>query len=300
MSETPVSDGSPVTPGSSRILDRRYQQYTGPRKGPGHATWRLSVHVFQRLMGLRRPVRYKIVPLLLALACFIFPLGLIALAAFIPGGSSFTFSYAQMYEVISLPVFIFIAITAPTSLIADRKQKSLSLYLASPLSRNTYLLAHAAAVAAVVFVVTAGPLLLYFISLVVQGTGPDGLTGFGSDLWRILASGIGISVLSAAIAMVVGALAERPSIAASTIFIGLTVLSALTTGAAEQLDSQAVRLLSVGDLDNQLILQIFDHDPGFGIKFGLGAATIVGAIVAWTAICVAITWWRYRRLVVSR
>lgn len=286
--------------GASRILDRRYQQYTGPRKGPAHAVWRLSVHVFQRLLGFRRPTRYKVVPLLLALACFLFPLGLIALAAFVPGGSTFTFSYAQMYEIISLPVFIFIAITAPTSLIADRKQKSLSLYLASPLTRNTYLLAHAAAVASVVFVVTAGPLLLYFLSLVIQGTGPDGLTGFGSDLWRILAVGLGISLLSAAIAMVVGALAERPSIAASTIFIGLTLLSALTTEAAEEIGSQSIRLLSVGDLDNQLVLQVFDHDPGFNIKFGVGAAAVVVALVAWTSLSAAITWWRYRRLVVSR
>jgi len=286
--------------GASRILDRRYQRYTGPRKGQAHATWRLSVHAFQRLLGLRRPLRYKIVPLLLALACFVFPLGLIAVAAFVPGGSSFTFNYSQLYEVISLPVFIFVAITAPLGLIADRKQKSLSLYLASPLSRNTYLLAHAAAIAAVVAIVTVGPLLLYFISLVIQGTGPDGITGFASDLWRILAAGGGIALLSAAIALVVGALAERPSIAASSIFIGLTVVSALTTGAASKLDNEFVRLLSVGDLDNQLVLHVFDHDPGFGIKFALGSAAIVAAMVGWIVACSAVTWWRYRRLVVSR
>ena len=98
----------------------------------------------------------------------------------------------------------------------------------------------------------------------------------------------------------VGALAERPSIGASSIFIGLTVMSALTTGAADQIDNEYVRLLSVGDLDNQLVLQIFDHDPGFGIKFALGSVAIVAAMVGWIAVCSAITWWRYRRLVVSR
>ena len=132
------------------------------------------------------------------------------------------------------------------------------------------------------------------------GAGPDGITGFASDLWRILAAGGGIAVLSAAIALVVGALAERPSIAASSIFIGLTVMSALTTGAADQIDNEYVRLLSVGDLDNQLVLQIFDHDPGFGIKFALGSVAIVAAMVGWIVVCSAVTWWRYRRLVVSR
>jgi len=259
------------------------------------------VHVFQRLLGVRRPFRYKIVPLLLALTCFLFPLGLIAMAAFLPGGASFvTFSYPQLFDVISLPIFIFIAITAPVALIADRKQKSLSLYLASPLSRNTYLLAHAAAIAAVLALVTVGPLLLYFISQVIQGTGPDGLSGFASELWRILVAGGGVALISAAIALVVGALAERPSIAASAIFIGISVMSALITGGAERLDNQYIRLLDVGNLGDQLVLHVFDSDPGFGIKFGVGSVAIAAGMAGWITVFSAVTWWRYRRLVVSR
>ncbi len=187
-------------------------------------------------------------------------------------------------------MFIFVAITAPTGLIVDRKQKSLSLYLASPLTRNTYLLAHAAAVAAVLFIVTAGPLLLYFVSLVVQGTGPDGLTGFGSDLWRILATGIGASLLLAAVALVVGALAERPSIAASSIFVGLTVMSALTTGAAGAAEF-AGDPSSVGGRPRRSTGAPVSSTttPASASSSDWARPAIVAAIVGWIAICAAIT-----------
>lgn len=263
--------------------------------------WRLTIHTFQRLLGLRRPFKYKIVPILLGLACFIFPLGLIAIAAFVPGGGAFTFGYAQMFLVISLPILLFVVLTAPNGLITDRRTKSLSLYLASPLTRTTYLIAHGAAVAAVLAVVTIGPLLLYFVSTVLQGTGPDGIAGFGSDLGKILLAGTFLAVYYAAITLVAGAFAERPSVAAGAIFIGLSALSAVTEPLARRFDNDAVRLLSIGDLEEHIVFRIFDFDvTGTAIPIDLPTYALVGAAFFWAAVFFGATWWRYERLVISR
>lgn len=295
-----MSDQTPVAPSASRILDRRYQRYGGPRKGEAHATWRLTIHAFQRLLGLRRPFKYKIVPILLGLACFAFPVGLIALAVFIPAGGTFTFGYAQMFTVIGLPIFLFVVLTAPNGLITDRSTKSLSLYLASPLTRNTYLLAQGLAIAAVLALVTIGPLLLYFVSTVIQGTGPDGITGFSSDLAKILLAGAFLAIYYTAITMVAGAFAERPSVAAGAIFIGIFALSGVTQVLAAQLDTELIRLLSIGDLEDQVVFRIFDFDAFDTVAFDLPTLTIVAAALAWALIFFASTWWRYHRLVISR
>ena len=295
-----MTEPTPTATGGSRIVDRRYQRYAGPRKGEAHATWRLMIHAFQRLLGLRRPFKYKIVPILLGLACFAFPIGLIAIAVFIPGGGTFTFGYAQLFTIISLPIFLFVVITAPNGLITDRSTKSLSLYLASPLTRSTYLFAQGAAIAAVLALVTIGPLLLYFASTVIQGTGPDGFTAFTSDLAKILLAGSFLAVYYTAITMVAGALAERPSIAAGAIFIGVLALSAVTEALAEQFDTDLIRLVAIGDLDDQIVFRIFDFSAFDTLAFDLPTLTIVAAALGWAVAFFAATWWRYNRLVISR
>jgi hypothetical protein len=286
---------------SSRILDRRYQRYAGPRKGEVHATWRLTIHAFQRLLGLRRPFKYKIVPILLALGCFAFPLGLIFIAAFIPGGNQFSFSYGQLFQIISLPIFLFVVITGPNGLITDRSTKSLSLYLASPLTRNSYLGAHGAAVFGVLSVVTVGPALMYFLSTVIQGTGPDGFVGAMSILGKILLAGGFLSLFYGAITMVAGALAERPGVAAGAIFLGFTGLDLLGFALAEQLDNGFLRLLSVGDIPDQIVATIFDN--GFvqeTLRFDVSTTVVVAGGLVWIGLALGLTWRRYQKLVISR
>ena len=295
-----MTEPTASTASGSRIVDRRYQRYAGPRKGQAHATWRLTIHAIQRLLGLRRPFKYKIVPILLALGCFAFPIGLIAIAVFVPGGGVFTFTYAQIFTFIGLPIFLFVVITAPNGLITDRSSKSLSLYLASPLTRNTYLLAQGAAIAAVLTVVTVGPLLLYFLATVIQGTGPDGLAGFGSDLGKILLAGVFLALYYAGVTMVAGAFAERPSIAAGAIFIGIAALSAVTEPLARRFDSDLIELASIGDLPDHVVFRIFGSVPPTELPLDLSTPLLTAAAVAWALVFFAATWWRYDRLVISR
>ena len=48
----------------ARIHDAGYRRYTGVRLGPSQAIRSLTRHTAQRVMGLRRPARYKALPFL--------------------------------------------------------------------------------------------------------------------------------------------------------------------------------------------------------------------------------------------
>ena len=79
---SPVSGTGGST--GARILDRRYQRYTGPRKGQTHAIRRLALHAFQRFLGLRRPGKYKIVPFTIGVLCYLPTVAFIGIAALVP------------------------------------------------------------------------------------------------------------------------------------------------------------------------------------------------------------------------
>src|SRR4029079_7644811 len=75
-------------------------------------------------------------------------------------------------------ILIFVAFVAPEVLCTDRRNGMLGLYLASPLNRNTYLIAKALAVTGILALVTVGPPLLYLIGLTLNDRGPSGFGGF--------------------------------------------------------------------------------------------------------------------------
>ena len=68
----------------ARILGTGYRSYTGPRLGPRHAVWTLSSHSFERIMGLRRPARYKVLPILTFVIAYVPAVAFIGAIALLP------------------------------------------------------------------------------------------------------------------------------------------------------------------------------------------------------------------------
>jgi len=297
---------SPVagTGGSSgaRILDRRYQRYTGPRKGQSHAIRRLALHAFQRFLGLRRPGKYKIVPFAIGIICYLPTIVFIGLAALVPIDNEFV-SYAQLFGIIGAVVGLFVVTTGPGGLIADRNSKSLSLYLASPLNRNTYLLAHFVALAGTLALVTVGPTLLYLIGSVLQGIGPDGVGGFASAAGKILLAGGSIATYFTAATMAVAAISNRAAQAGVILFLALSVPDALVGAALLNSNApDALLLLAPGTLPDELVRRIFGSDGVVQgpISFDLATPWVALGTLAWALVALAVVWYRYHRLDISR
>lgn len=287
----------------ARILDRRYQRYTGPRKGQGHAIRRLTLHAFQRFLGLRRPGKYKIVPFLIGILCYVPTVVFIGMAVLLPINDSAFISYAQLYGIISALIGLFIITTGPGGLIADRNSKSLSLYLASPLDRNTYLLAHFAALVGTLALVTLGPALLYLIASVIQGIGPDGVASVASTAAKILLAGGALAAFFTAMTMAVASIANRAAQAGVILFLVLSVPDALVGAALLNSDApDALLLLAPGTLPDELVRRIFGSEGVIQgpISFDLATPLVALGTAAWAVAALAFVWYRYHRLDISR
>ena len=156
----------------------------------------------QRALGLKRPFRFKIVPILSAVIAY--------LPAIVFIGVAFLFSellefqeeatgetelptYSGYYSFITAAILLFVAFITPEVTVTDRRTGMLGMYLAAPLTRSSYLLGKIASVFVTLLVVTIGPVLLVLVGFVAAEIGPDGIGGFLAALARIVIAGVLVS-----------------------------------------------------------------------------------------------------------
>ncbi|MEX2658122.1 MAG: ABC transporter permease subunit, partial [Acidimicrobiales bacterium] len=179
----------------------------------------------------------------------------------------------------------------------DRRDGMLGLYLASPLTRDTYLLAKALAVVPVLAIVTVGPPLLLLVGRTFADAGPDGLGEFLLVLVRVIASGLAVSAAYTAISLAAASLTDRRAVASAGVIL-LLLVSSITTGILVELGaSERLLLLNLFLLPFELVQRIYG-DVGSNPR--LSTAELVLANVAWTLGAALLVRERYRRLQVTR
>ncbi len=288
---------------AARILERGYRAYDGKRGGIGAAVRTTAKHSIQRSLGLKRTIWQKILPALtiglVYIPAIVF-VGITAMASRFEINADFGPTYVEYYGFVNAAILVFSAFVAPEVLCTDRRSGMLGLYLASPLNRNTYLLAKTLGVLTILSIVTVGPVLLVLIGKTILGAGPDGFDGWLLTFGRIILGGLGISALYASLSMVISSLTSRRAVASAAIVIVLiasagAVGSLLGAGGSENL--QALDLFS---LPFQLVYSIYgdrwpteDYEP-------MATWLVVVANVGWTVLFAGITWWRYRKLTVTK
>jgi len=288
----------------ARILERGYRRYTGERQGQAHAVRSVIAHTLRRILGLRRPARAKVLPFL-AISFAYMPaivfVGIIALFGRLGGreqARQIIPAYSDYYGFIISAIVLFVAFVAPEALCPDRRSRVLSLYLASPLTRLTYLAAKGVAIAIVLAAVTIGPPLLLLLGLVLQGAGPDGFVDFLRVLIRILESGVLFTLLFTALSFGVASLTDRRAVAAAATLFTL-IGSGIATGILVlvlDLPSGFV-VFNLIRSATELVIRIHGENS---IVTSVPTLVLVVGNATWIAVFAGIAVVRYQRLQVTR
>jgi len=285
----------------ARIIDRGYRTYTGPRtavRGAFTTVWRQSV---QRALGLRRSAWAKILPLAAVGISYVPAIVFVGLVALLPDVDAAEIelpSYGDYFPFIQAAIVLFIAFVGPEVLCTDRRTGMLGIYLASPLTRDSYLLAKAAATAAVLALVTIGPPLLMLVANVLQGVGPDGPAGVAGTLARVVGAGAVMAVLFTAVSMGVSSLTDRKAFATAALLLMLVVSSLFLSVLIEATSlPEGLQALSLVTGPFNLVQLIHGERPAIPEITLAGAAA--GA-AAWTLLGAAVCRVRYQLLQVTR
>lgn len=294
-----------TAPSDARILDRGYRRFEGVRQGPGHAVRSLIAHTLRRILGLRRPARSKVLPVMSIVFAYLPAIVFVGVVALFgrfgvrEQARQLVPDYSDYYGFIVSAIVLFVASVAPEALCPDRRSGVLSLYLASPLTRMTYLAAKAAAVAIVLGVVTIGPPLLMLIGLMVQGAGPDGPAQVMQAFIRIVGAGLVLSVLFTAISTGVASLTDRRALAsAGTMFLLLgsgVVAGVLIAGLGAPRELVVVNVLRSS---LEVVARIYGNSTT--LFADVDTAIVAAGTGAWALAGAAVAVLRYRLLQVTR
>lgn len=287
--------------GDAKIVDRGFQRYEGRRSGVPGAVRSVSWESIRATLGLGRPARTKIFPVIAVVIAYLPAVVFIGIAVLIPGDildPEEVADYPGYYGFIILAIVLFVALVAPEVLVSDRRNGMLAMYLSTPLNRATYLTAKAVAVVATLGLVTLGPPLLMLIGYSVEGEGPDGLDGWMLTLLRIVLSGMAISAALAAVSMAASSLTDRRAFAAIGIVLLVFASPILAAALVEGADlSPYWRLIDISTMPFELVFRIFDQPGNFP---ELPTWSVLASNLVWTFGGILVVWWRYSKLVIAR
>ncbi len=284
----------------ARIYDVGYRSYDGPRRPPWWAVVTVCLHAIQRVLGLRRPLRHKILPVLAIVIAFLPAIVSIVVAVMLEDTLTVgdeLMTYRDYYFFITSAIALFAACVAPEALCTDRRTGMLGLYLAGPLDRGRYLLAKAAAVLGVMLLMTLAPPLFLMIAYAVEGLGPNA-TELPTLALRIVVTGLSVAALFASVGLGAASLTSRKAIAGVMVVLlvlvpGIVAEIAIESGGAPD----ALSLFGLFSLPTELALRVFGEDPTEGAAIGrVSTALVVAGVAAWTAAGAVVTWFAYRRI----
>jgi ABC-2 type transport system permease protein len=198
-------------------------------------------------------------------------------------------------------ILIFVGFVAPEVLCTDRRNGMLGLYLASPLNRNTYLIAKALAVLGILSLVTLGPPLFYLLGLTMNDRGPDGFGSFLVVLLKVVLAGIVVAALLVSLSFAAAATTTRRAAASVAVIL---ILLASATFAQTLVNAAGVNsnllIFDLLFLPFEVVYRIFGRghvDPSWRL---VSTPVVYGAYACWTVLFATFVWYRYRRLQVTR
>lgn len=287
---------------TARIHQRGYRRYEGVRTGVSGAVRSTFRQALRSILGLRRQARHKLLPWGVAALSYLPALGFVAVVLFLPesfrGLSEQVLPSPRQYlGGITLLVYLATALAGPVALCGDRRSGALALYLSSPLSRDTYLAAKAAATVVFLMLVTVVPPLIYVVGTVLAGAGPDGPAAVATSVRQVVSAGAAVALLFGGLSVTAASITDRTGAAAGIVVLYLTVSGAIIGTVVFALNAPSwLLLLDVNHVASESVARIHGHEQ----YRTLGTPAVLGALAVWIAALFGLTRRRYRRLAVSR
>jgi ABC-2 type transport system permease protein len=259
------SDGAGATESAAVIHDLGYRPYSGPRLGEHAIAWALYVTGLRHTYGLGRSARSKVLPMLL-LGFMLLPalilVGVLVQARTILDLDEHLLPYSTYPITTQLLISVFVAAQAPALISRDLRFGTITLYLARPLRRTTYVLVRLASLTVATFALIGAPLLLMYVGGLLADL------PLGRETGRFLAALLGALLLAACLsglAALVSALTVRRGLAVAAVIIVLvlsyTVVSTIQ-GISEEVGNDSVGevagIFSPYTLVNGLQVFLFD------------------------------------------
>jgi ABC-2 type transport system permease protein len=229
---------------SARIEDIGYARYEGERRNRFAAIWSLARFGALGTLGARRSWRAKILPIALIALAFVPTIAVLGIHAILASRFAGRFPdlvpYSSYYLEIGIVVLLFAGITTPDLLCPDRRNRVLSLYLSTAVSRPEYVAGRMlGALMPLLLTTTAPVLVLYAGNVVFADDSFTYLENHWSDLPRILAAGLLLAAYFALIALAIASLTGRRALATG-VYVGIMV-------ASQTLAATIARGLDAGD-----------------------------------------------------
>jgi ABC-2 type transport system permease protein len=299
------SEASGATRPTAVIHDLGYRPYAGPRLGERAVAWAFYRTGLRNTYGLGRSGRSKVLPMLL-LGLMLLPalilVGVLVQARTILELDEHLVPYSTYPLTTQLLISVFVAAQAPALLSRDLRFRTITLYLARPMRRTTYVLVRLASLTVATFILIGAPLLLLYVGGLLADL------PLGRETGRFLAALLGAFLLSACLsclAALVSALTVRRGLAVAAVIVVLLVsytVVATVHGIAEDVGNEAVGevagLFSPYTLINGLQVYLFDSpaatptppsSTGMGVLYlAATVLTVLGSVGALLA--------RYRRV----
>jgi ABC-2 type transport system permease protein len=280
----------------ARILDRGYRRFEGDRSGVVGAVRSVAWHTVRSILGLGRSARHKVFPVIVLVVAFVPAIAFLAISVLLGDfGDEVRPEYWEFFGFSFVATIVFVALVAPEAIVRDRRDGMFALYLSTPLSRPTYVLAKVIAVLGTMALIVLGPPMLWVFGYTFQSQGPGGLVDWVGVVGRIAVAGLVICTVYTALSLGVSSMTDRrafASIAVVFVMLGATIVANLLVdeaGLAEQW-----RVLDPIGVALEISPRLFG-DRGEEMR-RLDTWLVVLGCVGWTGFGAGLLGGRYRKL----
>lgn len=288
---------------NAEIFDQGYRRFEGERVGIAGSIRSVVWYTTKSMLGIGRKGRHKIFPILIAVIAFlptIIIFGIVALFGDASDGirpEYYEFlGPSEAFGFLVFAHFLYAVAVAPEAIVRDRRDGMISLYMSTPLTRVTYLIAKTAAVAGTMAIVVLGPALLLLLGYTIQGQGPDGFSDWVSVFAKLLLGGFAIVATYCAVSLGISSITDRrafASVAVLIVLIGGSIVAAILVEALE-MSSNYLLLDPLGSPFEFAIRLFGDTSDGVGGEVSDTAVSL--GVVGWISAGFGVLIARYRKL----